>query len=722
MTVPTDRNRLGEEASPYLEQHADNPVNWQPWDEQALEAAREHDVPIFLSVGYSACHWCHVMEEESFEDEAIAERLNENFVPIKVDREERPDLDSVYQTVCQLVTGRGGWPLSVWLTPDGDPFFVGTYFPPEARRNTPGFGDLLDNIAESWADPEEREEMEGRAAKWTSAARGNLEDVPDERSAPDDDVLTDAASAALRAADRDHGGFGRNGPKFPQEARIHVLLAAHERTGRDAYLEVVTETLDGMANGGMYDQVGGGFHRYATDRDWTVPHFEKMLYDNAELPRVYLAAHAATGRERYATVARETFDFLERELKHPEGGLYSTLDAQSTPPASLVGGEASDGDEGDDAPDDEEGAFYVWTPDTVDAAVDDETTAELAKDRYGVTAGGNFEGATVLTLATDVETLAEAYDLSTDEVRERLADAREALFSARAERPRPRRDEKILAGWNGLAISALAEGGLALDDRYADAAADALGFVREHLYDEDRTRLARRYKDGDVAGEGYLEDYAFLARGALDLYGVTGDVDHLAFARDLASVVVEEFYDENARTLYFTPASGAELVARPQELRDQSTPSSVGVATATLAALDAFSPDDEFGAVAESVVETHGESIRTGPLEHASLVLATDRVARGHTELTVAADGLPDEWRERLGRTYLPGRLLAPRPSTAAGLESWLDRLGLDEGPPVWAERSARDGEPTVYVCRNRVCSPPETDLDAALSWLEENA
>ncbi len=715
MTTPTDRNRLDEEASPYLEQHADNPVNWQPWDEQALEAAREHDAPVFLSVGYSACHWCHVMEEESFEDEAIAERLNENFVPIKVDREERPDLDSVYQTVCQLVTGRGGWPLSAWLTPEGDPFFVGTYFPPEAKRNTPGFGDLLDNIAASWADPEEREEMEQRAAKWVSAARGNLEDVPDERSRPDAETLTDAAGAALRGADREHGGFGRSGPKFPQEARLHVLLAAHDRTGRDAYLEVATETLDGMANGGMYDQVGGGFHRYATDRDWTVPHFEKMLYDNAELPRVYLAAYAATGRERYATVARETFDFLERELQHPDGGLYSTLDAQSTPPAALTGDQSED-------PDDEEGAFYVWTPATVDAAVEDETTAELAKERYGVTPSGNFEGATQLTLATDVETLADEHDLSTDAVRERLADAREALFAARTDRPRPRRDEKILGGWNGLAVSALAAGGLALDASYAETAADALGFVREHLYDADAGRLARRFKDGDVAGEGYLEDYAFLARGALDLYGVTGDVDHLAFARRLARTVVEEFYDDSARTLYFTPASGTDLVARPQELRDQSTPSSVGVAVETLAALDAFDPDDEFGAVAEAVVETHGETVRTSPLEHASLVLAADRVANGHAELTVAADDLPDDWRRDLGETYLPGRLLAPRPPTAEGLEPWLDRLGLDAAPPVWADREARDGEPTVYACRNRACSPPETDLAAALSWLEDSA
>jgi len=716
MSTPTDRNRLDEEASPYLRQHADNPVNWQPWDERALETAREHDVPIFLSVGYSACHWCHVMEEESFEDEAIAAQLNENFVPIKVDREERPDLDSVYQTVCQLVTGRGGWPLSAWLTPKGEPFYVGTYFPPEPRRNTPGFGDLLENVAASWNDPDERAEMAQRAAKWTSAARENLEDVPDpsDAAAPDDDLLIDAADAAVRGADREHGGFGRSGPKFPQEARVRICLTAHERTGRDVYREVAAETLDAMANGGMYDQVGGGFHRYATDRDWTVPHFEKMLYDNAELPRLYLDGYAATGDERYRTVARETFDFLERELQHDDGGLFSTLDAQSTPPEDA------------DAPpaerDDEEGAFYVWTPDAVDAAVDDETTATLARERFGVTERGNFEGDTVLTLAEDVATLAERHDLDESAVRDRLADARGALFDARAERPRPRRDEKILGGWNGLAISALAQGDLVLDGDRAASAEAALSFVREHLWDADRKRLARRYKDGDVAGEGYLEDYAFLARGALDLYGVTGEVDHLAFARELADVIVEAFYDDAAGTLYFTPADGETLVARPQELRDQSTPSSVGVAVDVLGALDPFSTDDEYRAVAERVVETHGETIRTSPLEHASLALAADGLRHGRPEITVAADAVPAGWRRTLGQRYLPGRLLAPRPPTAAGLATWLDALGLDEAPPVWAGRAARDGEATIYACRNRTCSPPETDLNAALEWLAENA
>jgi uncharacterized protein YyaL (SSP411 family) len=466
----------------------------------------------------------------------------------------------------------------------------------------------------------------------------------------------------------------------------------------------------------MYDHVGGGFHRYATDRDWTVPHFEKMLYDNAELPRVYLAGYAATGEERYATVARETFDFLEREMQVPEGGFYSTLDAQSVPPDAAAGGT------GDDGPEREEGAFYVFTPDEVAAAIDDGLTATLARERYGVTEAGNFEGATVLALAEDVATLAERHDLGESAVRERLAAARSALFDAREERPRPRRDEKILGGWNGLAIGALSVGSLALDRSYAETGAEALAFVRDHLWDEETGRLARRYKDGDVAGEGYLEDYAFLARGALELYGVTGTVEHLSFARDLADTIVTEFYDENARTLYFTPASGEDLVARPQEPRDQSTPSSLGVAVGVLDALAPFFPDAGFDEVAAAVVETHGETVTSSPLEHATLALAADHHTTGRAELTIAADGIPAEWRRNLGRTYLPGRLLAPRPPTDDGLAAWLDHLDLDSAPPIWAGRSARDGVPTVYACRNRTCSPPETELHAALDWLAENA
>ncbi|MFQ3295199.1 MAG: hypothetical protein ACI9PP_002113 [Halobacteriales archaeon] len=718
MSDPTARNRLDEEASPYLRQHADNPVNWQPWDKDALAAARERDVPIFLSVGYSACHWCHVMEDESFEDDSIAELLNEDFVPMKVDREERPDLDRLYQTVAQLTSGRGGWPLSVFLTPEGEPFYVGTYFPPEPKRGMPGFQDLLGRIRDSWNDREERQEMERRAKQWTRAMDDQLEATPDQRERPADDFLIDAADTALRGADREYGGWGSGGPKFPQPVRIDLLLRGYDRTGTDAYRAVAIETLDAMADGGMYDHVGGGFHRYATDREWTVPHFEKMLYDNAELPRRYLAGYQLTGEDRYAAVVRETFAFLERELRHPDGGFFSTLDAQSVPPDAAESADADDGEAVEMA----EGAFYVWTPAGIQATVENDLAADLFCDRYGITEGGNFEGGTtVLTIDADIGTLADDYDLPPDEVRQLLDVARKAVFDARERRPRPRRDEKVIAGWNGLVISALAEGALVLDAKYADIAADALGFVREHLWDEDAERLARHSKDGEVKGEGYLEDYAFLARGAFDLYQVTGEVEHLAFAMDLAAVMREEFWDDEAGTLFFTPTTGEALVTRPQELRDQSTPSSTGVAADVLLSLDHFRRDDVFHEIAEAVVETHGTQMESSPLEYATLTRVADRLSRGDLELTLVADEIPAQWREELAATFMPDRLLAPRPATDKELESWLDTLGLDSAPPIWANREARNGEPTVYACRDFTCSPPETDLRSALDWARSN-
>ncbi|WP_436924388.1 thioredoxin domain-containing protein [Halosimplex amylolyticum] len=750
---PTARNRLDEEESPYLRQHADNPVNWQPWDQEALDAAAEQDKPIFLSIGYAACHWCHVMEDESFQDEKIAAVLNEHFVPIKVDREERPDVDSIYMSICQQVTGRGGWPLNAWLTPDGDPFYVGTYFPPEPKRGAPGFRQLLDDISESWSDPEEREEMEARARQWTDAIESDLEETPDQPGEiPGDDVLESTASAALRGADREFGGWGR-GQKFPQSGRLHALMRAHHEGGRDAYREVVEETLDAMGDGGLYDHVGGGFHRYTTDREWVVPHFEKMLYDNGELARVFLAGFQFTGRERYRDTARETLAFVERELTHPEGGFYSTLDAESAVRSEAAdrdgerGAERPASESEDESGEREEGAFYVWTPGSVqeavaefgaDAGLSDEETdlaADLFCDRYGVTPSGNFEGQTVLTLSAPVEALADEYDRDEAEVEELLRAAKSAVFEAREERPRPPRDEKVLAGWNGLMISAFAEAAIVDSESWAENAVDALAFVREHLWDEDAGRLRRRFKDvseprsearetespgGDVRIDGYLEDYAFLARGAFDTYQATGDVDHLAFALDLARTIEEEFWDAEEETLYFTPESGESLVARPQELADQSTPSSAGVAAELLLSLDHFVAHDRFESVAAGVLGTHSNRIESDPVQHPSLALAADTYRSGSHELTLAAERVPEKWRQTLATTYVPRRLLAPRPPTDDELSPWLEALELDDAPPIWADREVRDDEPTVYACQSRACSPPTHSVAEALEWFGE--
>ena len=716
MSDPTDRNRLGEEASPYLRQHADNPVNWQPWDDQAFAAAEERDVPVFLSIGYSACHWCHVMAEESFEDETVAAYLNDNFVPVKVDREERPDVDDLYMTVAQLATGGGGgWPLSVWLTPDKRPFYVGTYFPRESSGNQPGFLDVLRSLHERWET--EREAVESRADQWASALEGEVEAVPDARADPPGrDALDAAASAAIEGADRKHGGWG-SGQKFPQPGRLHVLLraAVHGGDAADEARAVATETLDTMAAGGLYDHLGGGFHRYCVDRDWTVPHFEKMLYDNAELPRAYLAGYQLTGDDRYRNVAAGALDFVADELSHPEGGFYSTLDARS---------------EG------EEGKFYVWTLDEVSAAVDDPTDATVFGAYYGVTQNGNFEGSSVLTRRRDLADVADELGMETEDARERLDRAHAQVYAARTERPRPARDEKVIGAWNGLAIRAFAEAGLVLDTDYAARAADALDFVRDHLWNETEQRLARRYADGETKGTGYLEDYAFLAAGALATYEATGDVAHLAFACDLADALVAEHWDENEKTLYFTPASGEELLARSQDLADRSTPSPTGVAVSVLDALAAFRPESGYQDVADAVLATHAETIETQALTHPSLALAADTHERGHLEVTVAADETPDDWRDAITARYLPDRLLSRRPLTADGLAAWLGELGLDDAPPIWAGRGRRpaggaerssgdqpdpraDDGATAYVCR-RACSPPITDTDELAEWLEE--
>ncbi|WP_418282526.1 thioredoxin domain-containing protein [Halorubrum sp. DTA98] len=723
MSQPTERNRLSEEASPYLRQHADNPVNWQPWGDDAFERARTHDVPVFVSIGYSSCHWCHVMAEESFADDAVADVLNASFVPIKVDREERPDVDSTFMTVCQLVSGGGGWPLSAWCTPEGKPFYVGTYFPPEPRGNHPGFLDLCRRIADSWSDPEQRAEMERRAEQWVESARDELESLPDEPSTspPGDGVLDEAAAAAVRGYDEGHGGFGRSGPKFPMPGRIDLLMRAYSRTGRDALASAATGTLDGMASGGMYDQIGGGFHRYAVDRDWTIPHFEKMLYDNAELPVAYLDAYRLTGDPSYARVAAESLTFLDRELRHEDGGFFSTLDARSVPPESR-----SDGDEPT------EGAFYVWTPEEVDAVLD-EPAASVVRSRYGVRSGGNFErGTTVPTIATSLSSLESEYDLSRPELRELLMGARVDLFEARERRPRPARDEKVLAAWNGRAISAFASAGRTLGEPYADIAREALSFCRDRLYDEESGTLARRWLDGDVGGPGYLDDYAFLARAAFDVYAVTGDPEPLKFALELADALLDAFHDPDDDTIYFTrdpnaggtseSSTGADdhLFARPQEFTDRSTPSSLGIAVETLAILDGFRTDRRYRETAEAVLSTHADRLRASPLEHVSLVRAAERIETGGIELTIAADDLPETWTETLADTYLPGAIVARRPPAADGLGEWLDLLGLSEAPPIWADRDAVDGEPTVYACEGFTCSPPTVDLDDAIAWLTD--
>ncbi len=692
MSAPDRRNRLDEAASPYLQQHADNPVHWQPWDEHALTAAAERDAPIFLSVGYAACHWCHVMEEESFEDPETAAVLNDSFVPIKVDREERPDVDRIYQTICQLVTGQGGWPLSAWLTPERKPFYVGTYFPPEAAHGRPSFRDVLERIRQSWA--EDRTAIEERADEWTAAITDQLEPRNGgQAEEPETAGQLGAIAASLaRSADRQHGGFGTEGPKFPQPQRIEALLWA-AADGDNAALEIACEALDAMGNRGMYDHVGGGFHRYATDREWRIPHFEKMLYDNATLPPVYLGAYQLTGRTRYRTVVEETFEFVDRELGHPDGGFYSTLDAQS---------------EG------QEGTYYVWTPRQIEAVLDADR-AEIWCERYGVTASGNFEhGSTVLARERPVAELAEAFDRTESAIEDELASARKALFDAREERPRPARDEKVLAGWNGLMISALAEGGLVLDEQYAERGCEAATFVLDHLWDEDDGRLFRRVRDGDVGIPGYLDDYAYLGDGLLKLHSATGELSWLRAAIELREAIEEQFWDAEDGVLYYTPSDGEEMVSRPTDPIDQSLPSSTGVAAMLCRRLDPFLPEQDTAALSRGMLAPHRPEQRANPTQHLTLALASELVARGMIEWTVVADELPEAWRAEIAKHYVPRRLVSRRPPDVKDVQ--LRGCGI---PPIWADRTQRDGEPTAYLCRAFTCSPPLTDPADAGEWLE---
>ena len=704
MPQPIDRNRLDGAASPYLQQHADNPVNWQPWDDAALAAARERDRPIFLSIGYSSCHWCHVMAEESFEDPAIAERLNRDFVPIKVDREERPDLDSIYMTVCRQVTQGGcGWPLSVWLTPELRPFYVGTYFPPTEKHGRPGFGELLDSIVDSWDN--QRDEIEERAEAWLGAASEALESVPVPADGNADAAgLETAGERLVEMADRTHGGFGVE-QKFPHAERLLLLARLADRGASGEFEAVLEGALEAMAGGGIRDHVGGGFHRYCVDRDWTVPHFEKMLYDNAEISRAFLAGFQVTGTEAFGDVAAETFAFVEQELTHPDGGFYSTLDARSPP---------RDGADAEGAA--VEGAFYTWTPESVrnamateraDSDFDAAQLASVFRERFGVTEAGNFEGETVLTRARAIPEVAAAADMSPEAVKAALTEATQRARAARSERPRPPRDEKILADWNGLMIEALAEGALVLGEpQYARMAGDALDFLQEHHWDGDQ--LAHRYRDGDRLETDYLADYAFVARGALKLHGVTGELEPLVFALDLGRTIKRRFWDDEESTLYFTADGARDLPLRPSSVDEGSTPSSTGVAVDVLAALDHVDPDAGFGSMAEEILAANRDRFESRPERHPTLAMAADVVEHGHLEVTIAADAIPEDWQRRLGVTHRPELLLTRRPPTDDALGDWLGALSLESAPPIWDGRSAR-GEPTAYVCR-RQCSPPVTD------------
>ncbi|MFJ9812073.1 thioredoxin domain-containing protein [Streptomyces sp. NPDC101158] len=663
-------NRLAGMTSPYLLQHADNPVDWWPWGPEAFEEAKRRDVPVLLSVGYSACHWCHVMAHESFEDESTAALVNEHFVAVKVDREERPDVDAVYMEAVQAATGQGGWPMTVFLTPDAEPFYFGTYFPPEARHGMPSFSDVLDGVSRAWTERrDEVGEVAGKIVKDLSArslAYGG-DGVPGESE------LAQALLGLTRDYDATDGGFG-GAPKFPPSMALEFLLRHHARTGAEGALQMAADTCEAMARGGIYDQLGGGFARYAVDRAWVVPHFEKMLYDNALLCRVYAHLWRATGSDLARRVALETADFMVRELRTPEGGFASALDADS--------------DDGSGRH--VEGAYYVWTPGQL-AAVLGEDDARYAARYFGVTEEGTFEeGSSVLQLPQDAG-VADA---------ERIVSIQRRLLAAREERPRPGRDDKIVAAWNGLAIAALAETGALLDrpdlvDR-ATEAADLL--VRIHL--DDSARLTRTSKDGHAGtNAGVLEDYADVAEGLLALASVTGEGVWLEFAGFLLDIVLDQFTAEGG-ALYDTAHDAEPLIRRPQDPTDNATPSGWTAAAGALLSYAAHTGSEAHRNAAEAAL---GVVKALGPRAPRFIgwgLAVAEALLDGPREIAVV--GAPDDEGFRsLRRTALqagsPGAVLA------AGLPG-------GEEFPLLRDRPLVDGMATAYVCRHFVCDAPTTD------------
>ncbi len=670
-------NRLIHETSPYLLQHAHNPVDWYSWGPEALELARRENKPILLSIGYSACHWCHVMERESFEDERIAALMNEHFVCIKVDREERPDLDHVYMSAVQMLTGRGGWPLTVFLTPAGEPFWGGTYFPPVDRHGMAGFPRVLLGVSEAYH--QKQDEVRKSVAQILTGLQQGEQLESDGQGVPTDLPLS-AARALTRYYDEEHGGIG-DAPKFPNTMVFSLFLRAWELTGERAFLDKVTHTLRSMAAGGMYDQIGGGFHRYSVDTRWLVPHFEKMLYDNALLVRLYLEGYQATGDPELARVVRQTLDYVRREMTHPDGGFFAAQDADS---------------EG------VEGKFFVWTPAEVEAAVGSEH-AEIVSRFYDVTVEGNFEHKNILNRTLGFEEMARLFGRSTEEIAAIVDAARTRLLAARATRVAPARDEKILTSWNGLMIGAFAEAYKVLGDEvYRETAERAVRFVDRALFRGDV--LLRTWTAGEAKLDGYLDDYAFLVNALLDLYEGTGDAELVDRATRLGTTILDRFEDREQGGFFFTGLGHEELVHRPKPVFDGSIPSGNSAAVQGLLRLFHYVGDERFLAAAERALVTFTGGMAKNPFGFANMIGVADFYLRKPREIVIVGGGgdpTTQELRARIQSGYVPNKtIVLADPANAR-------RLPVAEGKPQV------NGQVTAYVCHGYTCSTPVTSWSA---------
>jgi hypothetical protein len=670
-------NRLGDETSPYLLQHAHNPVDWYPWGPEALKRSRDENKPILLSIGYSACHWCHVMEHESFENEAIAKLMNDNFVCIKVDREERPDLDSIYMNAVQMMTGHGGWPMTVFLTPDLKPFYGGTYYPPVDRQGMPGFPRVLLAIAESYAN--RREDVVSSAEAITAELRktNRMRAVNEMLTT---EVLNEAFSSMATNFDRLNGGFGA-APKFPPSMNLMFLLRHHKRTNSVDALEMAELTLEKMARGGMYDHLGGAFARYSVDAHWLVPHFEKMLYDNALLSRAYLYAYQVTRRPLYRQTAEEIFEYLIRDMTDREGGFYSSEDADS---------------EG------EEGRFYVWTKEEILEILGDEE-GKLFCEYFGVTTGGNFEhGKSILNVPRSMESFAEERGYELSELSKSINSGRKRLFYVREKRVRPGRDDKILTAWNALMLTSLAEAANILGrDDYREVAVRNADFILKSLMRDGR--LLRTYKDGRAKLNAYLDDYAYTIEALLAVYEATFEIKYFEEARRLADTMIEQFWDQGEAGFFFTSADHEQLITRTKDFFDNATPSGNSVAALALLKLALLTQENDYQRCAVNILRMSHQAMARFSSGFGYMLCALDFYLSEPKEIAIAGDSDSHEVRlfiEEIYSRYLPNKVLAlaePDDPEAGVIVKLL------------AGRRAIDGKPTAYVCRLYTCLAPAT-------------
>ena len=705
-------NRLTEEQSPYLLQHKDNPVDWYPWGDAAFEIARRENKLIFLSVGYSTCHWCHVMEHESFEDAGIAAVLNQHYVSVKVDREERPDVDRVYMTFVQATTGAGGWPMSVWLTPSLEPFYGGTYFPPTARWGRPGFTEILEEVARVWREEPDKVLQSASSIVERLRSLGGRSGNP---VMPGTGVLETAVQEFASAFDRARGGFG-DAPKFPRPSELLFLFREHRRTGVDAPRDMALLTLRAMAAGGMRDHVGGGFHRYSVDGDWRVPHFEKMLYDQAQLVLAYTDAAQLTNDAFFAEVAIDTLAYVQRDLMHKEGGFYSAEDADSVPPelATELATEPS--------PHKSEGAFYIWRDEEVATVTGED--ADVVRLRYGILPDGNapsdpqneFTHQNILYAARSLEEVAAATGRTVEETGTSLSRGRAALLAVRSTRPRPQLDDKVLTAWNGLMIAAFARAGRVLEGRgdYVDVAERAAAFVRTNLWNDDEGTLLRRYRQATAGVEAYAEDYAYLIFGLLELFQADGDTAWLDWAVTLQGRLDAAFWDPVDGGWFSTTGEDTSILLRLKEEYDGAEPAATSVAVLNLLALSHLTGDT---AIAERVMTTFGTLGASASMRGRGVPMMLAALSTYHAGVPqIAIVGEPDTADTRalsevVRRHYIPTAVVVPVSEAQRGP---LSRL-----LPWTSSLRQREGRATAFVCRDFACQTPTTSVDELDAQLE---